>query len=118
MPSNFSTIRREIAAVLIGILGLAAHFVPALATVDPIWIDLVSGAGALAVLALVENRIDGIPVVALARIAADHLIRDGNVIEAIRAARTLCGDPPEPDLTGPPRTGRAIPGAPTTRGGG
>lgn len=98
MLSNFSTIRREIAAVLVGCLGLAAHFVPALAAVDPVWIDLAAGGLALAVLALVENRIDGISLTALARIAADHLIRDDNVIEAIRAARTLRGDPPDPDL--------------------
>jgi hypothetical protein len=121
MLSNFSTIRREIAAVLVGVLGLGAHFVPALAAVDPVWIDLAAGAGALAVLALVENRIDGISLTALARIAADHLIRDDNVIEAIRAARVLRGDPPESDLTRPPvepRTGRAFTGAPSTRGGG
>jgi hypothetical protein len=95
MPSNFSIIRREIAAVLVGCLGLAAHFIPALATVDPLWIDLAAGGMALAVLALVENQIDGISLAALARVAADHLIREDNVIEAIRAARTWRGDPPE-----------------------
>jgi hypothetical protein len=103
MPSNFSTIRREIAAVLVGILDLAA------------------GAGALAVLALVENRIDGISLTALARVAADHLVRDDNVIEAIRAARTLRGDSPEPDLSAPPRRppgDRATARAPSTRGDG
>lgn len=140
MPSNFSTIRREIAAVLVGILGLAAHFVPALATLDPIWIDLASGLGALAVLALVENRIDGISLNALAQVAAEHLVRDDNVIEAIRAARVLRGDPIEPDLSAPPKRppvpnrpgprqavaeypppgslDRRIDGAPSTRGGG
>jgi hypothetical protein len=113
MPPNFSTIRREIAAVLVGCLGLAAHFVPALAAVDPVWIDLAAGVLAIAALALVENRIDGISLTALARVAADHLIRDDNVIEAIRAARTLRGDPPEPDPS--PRPPPAAPAAPRPR---
>ena len=40
MLSTFSTIRCEVAAAAVGLLGLAAHFVPALAAVDPLWIDL------------------------------------------------------------------------------
>lgn len=102
MFSQLSTVRREIAAVLVGVLGLAAHFVPTLAWVDHFWIDLTAGALALVVLALVQNRIDGLPLLALARIAADHLIRDDNVLEAIRAARVLRGDPPDPDLSAGP----------------
>lgn len=141
MLSQFSTVRREIAAVLVGVLGLAAHFVPALASVDPVWIDLAAGALALAALVLVQNRIDGLPLLALARIAADHLIRDDNVLEAIRAARVLRGDPPDPDpipgpvpytrgprqaiatipaapiWSGAPRSDRRIDGAPSTREG-
>ncbi len=99
MLSKFSTVRREIAAVLVGILCLAAHFVPGLASVDPFWIDLTAGALALVALALVQNRIAGLPLLALARIAADHLIKDDNVLEAIRAARVLRGDPPDPNLS-------------------
>ncbi|TPE52595.1 hypothetical protein [Amaricoccus solimangrovi] len=139
MLSNFSTVRREIAAVLVGILGLAAHFVPGLAALDPLWIDTAAGALALVALALVENRIDGLPLRDLARIAADHLIRDDNVLEAIRAARVLRSDPPDPDpaagpvpyapgprqavatypplWSGAPPADRRIGAAPATRGG-
>lgn len=109
MLANYSTVRREIAAILVGVLGLAAHFVPTLASVDPVWIDLCAGGLALMVLALVENQIDGLPLRDLARIAADHLIRDDNVLEAIRAARALRGDPPDPDLSAPPEAGATPP---------
>lgn len=140
MLSQFSTIRREFAAVLVGILGLAAHFVPGLAMLDPVWIDLTAGVLALVVLALVENRIDGLPLLALARIAADHLIREDNLLEAARAARVLRGDPPDPAPAAPvpytpgprqamatypavpiwsgaPPADRRIDGAPSTREG-
>lgn len=102
MFAQFSTMRREIATVLVGLVAIATHFVPGL-SIDPLLLDAVAGLLAILALAFVENRIDGMNLTALARIAADQLIRDDNVIEAIRAARELRGDPPEPDLSPPPR---------------